>query len=476
MTLFQSLQTSVTGKVLLIGLLILTLLIPLGMIETLIAERAQRYEGARAEIASTWGGAQVIGGPILVVPFRFTRMSFAQPVTVEDELYLLPEELEIASDARVTTRKRGIYAVPVYTARVQLSGRFAAPSTPTDYDDLEILWNQAQISLPVSDARSIKEPVRFTADGASATFQPGGTRVAGFGPQLVARYAELGRGAPSAPLAFSLDLTLDGSRALKFLPLGATTRVTMTSNWPSPSFGGAYLPEQPPIITAAGFTASWRVLDVGRAFASTWRRSAPFLGSIEESSFGAALITPIGVHEASLRAAKYAVLLIGLTFAAYFLFELFAKLRLHALQYLFIGIANCVFYLLLLALAEQIGFLFAYLASAAASTALIGLYSAAVLRSMRRALPVGALLGAMYSYLYVTLRAEDYALLFGAVGCFASLAALMYVTRNVDWHRLRLEPALAERRRAARAAVRLTAAAGERLRTPYGLGGRRVSE
>jgi inner membrane protein len=293
--------------------------------------------------------------------------------------------------------------------------------------------------LPISDARSIKEPVQFTSDGSTATFQPGGTRVAGFGPQLVARYAELGRGAPSAPLAFSLEVALGGSSSLEFLPLAAVTRASLTSNWASPSFRGAYLPENR-TVTADGFSASWRVLDIGRGFGSAWKRSDAVPMSVAETSFGAALITPIGIHEATLRSAKYGVLLIGSTFAAYFLFELFAALRLHALQYLLIGMANCVFYLLLLALAEQIGFGYAYFASAVASTALIAMYSAAVLRSMRRAVPIGALLSGLYAYLYVTLRAEDYALLFGAVGTFGALATFMYVTRNVDWNRLRFGP------------------------------------
>jgi inner membrane protein len=153
---------------------------------------------------------------------------------------------------------------------------------------------------------------------------------------------------------------------------------------------------------------------------------------------GAALIEPIGVHEATLRAAKYGVLLIGLCIAAYFAFELLAGLRLHALQYLQIGMANCVFYLLLVALAEQIGFGYAYLASAGASEALITLYSVAVLRSVQRALPIGVLLAALYAYPYVTLRAEDYALLLGALGTFGTLAAIMYLTRHVDWHAVRI--------------------------------------
>jgi inner membrane protein len=141
-----------------------------------------------------------------------------------------------------------------------------------------------------------------------------------------------------------------------------------------------------------------------------------------------------------MRAAKYAVLIIGLTFVAYFLFELFAALRLHALQYLLIGMANCVFYLLLLALSEQIGFAYAYLASATAATTLIAMYSAAVLRSLWRAVPVAGLLAALYGYLYVTLRAEDYALLFGALGLFVVLAAFMYLTRRVDWFSVTFGP------------------------------------
>ena len=186
-----------------------------------------------------------------------------------------------------------------------------------------------------------------------------------------------------------------------------------------------------------GFDASWRMLALGRGFPASWQKSqsAP---NVTTAAFGVDLITPVGVHQSSLRAAKYAVLFIGLTFTAYFLFELFAGLRLHALQYLLIGFANCVFYLLLLAFAEHVGFTSAYVVSAAAATTLIAAYSAAVLRSLRRAVPIAALLGMLYAYLYVTLRAEDYALLFGALGLFAVLATFMYLTRRIDWYAVRL--------------------------------------
>ena len=169
-TLFEALQRSVTGKVVFIGLLILVLLIPIGMIRGLIFERMSLYDAARSQIANAWGESQIVGGPILAVPFQFTRMSYAQPVTVIDELYLLPEALEVAGDVQVQELKRGIYRVPVYTARLSITGRFAPPLIDGDYHDLKILWDQAQLALPLSDARSIKEPVRLSVGDLRRTF------------------------------------------------------------------------------------------------------------------------------------------------------------------------------------------------------------------------------------------------------------------------------------------------------------------
>jgi len=438
-TWFQTLQGSVTGKVLFIGGLILLLLLPIGLIKELILERTHLHDTARANVASSWGAPQILGGPILVVPFQFTRMAYAQPVVVTDELYLLPEQLELTGNVDSKELFRGIYGVPVYKASFHVTGRFAPPKLGAEYQDLTILWDQAAIALPVADARSVKESIVLTSGDATTIFQPGGTRVPGFGPQLVAPYAALGLGALTAPQAFSFDLVLQGTDTLLFLPLGNETRVSVTSDWGSPNFNGAYLPDDRS-VSDAGFSAQWRVLDLGRGYASSWTRADAPPQAVAASAFGVELMTPVGIHEASMRAAKYAVLIIGLTFVAYFLFELFAALRLHALQYLLIGMANCVFYLLLLALAEHVGFAVAYLASATAATTLIAMYSAAVLRSLGRAVPVAALLAALYGFLYVTLRAEDYALLFGALGLFVVLAAFMFLTRRVDWFSVTFGP------------------------------------
>lgn len=432
----RDLQRSVTGKVLFIGFLVVSLLVPLGMIEGLIRERRQHYETARADVASAWGAAQVVGGPILIVPFRFTRPGLAEPLTLTDELYALPESLRIVGTVTTEERKRGIYGVPVYTARLEITGRLPVPRIEGDYDDLEILWSQARIALPLTDARAVLEPPALSSGEGSVAFEAGNERVKGFGPQLIGPLAELGLGALTAPQPFTLNLAIRGTGSLDFLPLGAETRISLESNWASPSFTGLHLPS-PRDVTARGFTAEWRVLDLGRGYPARWRATQGSPSAVGSSVFGVALVTPVGVHEATLRAAKYGLLIVGLTFAAYFLFELFAALRLHTLQYLLIGLANCVFYLLLLALAEHLGFGGAYAASAVAATVLVTSYSAAVLRSYARALPVGALLAGLYGYLYVTLRAEDFALLIGAVGAFAALATFMYLTRRVDWFAVR---------------------------------------
>jgi inner membrane protein len=432
-TLLESMQRSVTGKVMFIGVLTLVLLIPVGMIRGLIFERMSLYSQAQADIANAWGESQLVGAPILIVPFEYTRPSHAGPVEMTDEIYILPESVELGGRVDVEERRRGIYRVPVYTARFTVTGRLTPPLIGGDYDDLRILWGQAQFALPLKDARAIRDPIALTIGNASATFKPAGARVAGFGQQLVAEFGELGLEDLATPQAFSFELALGGTGGLRFLPLADVTSVRTQSNWASPRFGGAFLPEQRD-VRADGFSAQWRVLDLGRGYPSSWKKSAPAPQDVEASSFGVDLITPIGIHEASMRAAKYAVLFIGFSFVAYFLFELFASLRLHALQYLLVGMANAMFYLLLLALAEHIGFGGAYLVSAFASTILIGAYSAAVLRSTLRALPVVGLLGAMYGYLYLTLQAEDYALLFGALAAFAVLAAFMWLTRRIDWH------------------------------------------
>jgi len=472
---------SVTLKVLFVGLLALFLLIPAKMIEGLISERSARAAAARAEVGNFWGNAQTIGGPMLALPFRYTESVGGEARRINDVLLVLPERLTIDGRLELETRRRGIYEVPVYTARLDIAGELPPPDLGDLADtrqDVEFLWSDATIVLPLSDARPITEPVRIRIADAEAEFEaasgpscvgspsppagfqaltgrqlaPGAAagpltafavappvRLCASGNRLAARYATLGLGPLSTAQSFSIRLTIRGSSQLHFLPLGDVTDVNLASSWPSPSFNGSFAPIDR-TVTDDGFTATWRVLALGRGYPSSGLRSESFEQMFATSSFGVDLISPLGVHATNLRAVKYAILFIGLTFAVYFLCEVFAGLRLHALQYLSVGVANSLFFLLLLALAEHIGFELAYVASALASTLLIAAYSAAILGTGRRALYVAGLLALVYAYLYVALRAEDYALLIGAFGLFAMLATFMMLTRKVDWFALSFEP------------------------------------
>ena len=229
------------------------------------------------------------------------------------------------------------------------------------------------------------------------------------------------------------SLDLGGTRSYQLQALGDETLVTMTSNWPDPSFFGAFLPEAH-TITASGFSAEWRTTSLGRTLPSKWRQGDLGQATIESAIIGVELFVPLGLYQLTDRATKYAIMFIGLTFVAYFLFEVLGGLRLHPLQYLLVGFGNAIFYLLLLSLAEHLGFGFAYALSAFASAGMITGYSLSVLGDRRKAILMLGILSLLYGFLYLTLKAETYAMLAGSVGLWGSLALIMYLTRDIDWY------------------------------------------
>lgn len=442
--LLQRLRTSVTAKLLFIGFLVLLLLIPMGMIERVIHERNGLYLTAKHDIMNAWGREQTIGGPVLTVPYRvyYTDDNGIERVR-QCFAHFLPERLDVRGSLETEMRYRGIYQVPVYTAELQMSGRFASPDfarlgIPPEHVD----WDEAYLAVAIADARGIREPMRLQSDLGDFTFEPGGVKVRGFDPQVVTPIPDIVEavdpaGQQADGFRFAFDLKLNGTEKLAFLPLGNRTDVLLTSSWTSPSFFGAYLPEHRDIDTE-GFSAEWKVLHLGRSYPDAWRNDEVPAGTIAASSFGVDLYVPVGTYQKSTRAAKYAVLFIGLSFLAFFMFEIFSGLRLHPFQYLLVGFANCLFYLLLLSISEHAGFAAAYALSAAASALLISGYSMSVLEHRGRGFVMLAIISGLYAFLYVTLRAEQYAMLIGALALFTILATIMYLTRRLDWYRITL--------------------------------------
>jgi inner membrane protein len=232
-----------------------------------------------------------------------------------------------------------------------------------------------------------------------------------------------------------MRLALAGSDSLRLLPAGSDTEVHLSSLWTDPSFEGAYLPVER-AVNEAGFEAKWKVLRLARGFPPQWKSGDVALAQLDSSLVGVRLLSPVDAYTTTDRAVKYELLFIYLTFGAMFLVEVMARRRVHPVQYALIGFALCLFYLLLLSLAEHTGFLVAYATAAVAITLLIAGYSRAVLGTRGRTAAVAALVSTLYLYLFVLLQIQDYALLVGSVGLFVALAIVMYLTRGIDWYAL----------------------------------------
>ena len=430
------------GKMFVIGILILALLIPLGWISSLVTERQWRYEQVRRELSATWGGEQLLQGPILTIPYVERRRDDKGKESVwRHRAFFLPETLEIDGAIEPETRSRGIFRVLLYRVRVRVVGTFATPDfgvrkvAPED-----VAWNEATLSIGIPDLRGVQSDPQIHWNDAPLAFRPGPGPINLYPSGMHALVPALADAA-AKPHRFAFDVTLTGADALRFVPVGKDNRVTLTSSWPDPSFDGAYLPIERR-VSPQGFDATWRVSYNARSYPQSWRTddpgSAPAPDPIAASAFGVRLIESVSFYSKTDRSLKYAMLFLSLTFLTFLLFEVLAALRVHPLPYLLVGLALCLFYVLLLSLSEHLGFGIAYVVAAAATIVLIAGYARKVLCGGARSALLASGLAGLYGYLYVLLQLEDYALLLGSVGLFAVLATVMYVTRDVDWYALGL--------------------------------------
>ncbi|MFL6194709.1 MAG: cell envelope integrity protein CreD [Thermoanaerobaculia bacterium] len=427
-------------KMIAIGGLVLILLIPLGMVGSLISEREQRQARVVEEIAGVWGKVQVLGGPVLTIPYRqHGKDDKGKDVVWVSYARFLPESLKIEGRVLPERRHRGIFEAAVYRADLRWRGSFRQPSfaewrvAPDD-----ILWDDAYLSVGIPDLRGIRSGVGIDWEGRTLQFEPGGSEAGLWDSGLRVAVPGLGEGKAEQVHDFAFGLGINGSQKLQFLPLGKQTTVALSSSWPSPSFSGAFLPESPK-VDGLGFQSRWNVSWFARSYPQQWRQDdaeklAP-QAALANSAFGVDLFLPVDAYQKTERSVKYGVLFLLLTFLTFFLYEVFSAVPLHPVQYLLVGSALCLFYLLLLSISEHVAFGLSYLVAAAATVLLIGGYSVAVLRGRLRALLMTVVLGVLYGYLYVLLQLEDYALLLGSVGLFAILAIVMFVTRRVDWGR-----------------------------------------
>jgi inner membrane protein len=437
--MLQSIRASRLLRILLLGFLVLLLQIPVLMIHGQISNRSQTRDEAVSSVTRGWGEEQTIVGPVLVVPYvrRWTeegKSGESRTRTSSHEATFLPETLDVSGRLETEVRNRGIFRVPVYRASLDLKGRFRRPDFSSwGVVDENIRWDRAVVWVKVADARAIKNQATLTWNGNAIPFEPGTAGVAGDTPGI---HAPLRGRAQASAFEFSFSLSANGSEGMSFAPLGQQTTVRLESNWGEPSFQGNWLPAERK-LSHDGFEASWDISYLGRNYPQRWTSESPFLDKIEASEFGVRLVTPIDPYRMAERSVKYEALFIMLTFVALWLFEVVVRRKVHSVQYLMVGAGMCLFYLLELSLAEHLGFTAAYALASLAVVSLITAYSVAVLKGARRASVIGAVLAALYGYLYILLKNQDYALLIGSVGLFLILALVMYLTRKVDWNEAR---------------------------------------
>lgn len=426
-----------TGRILMLGLLTLILMAPLEMIRGLLWERQSRGYDVENEIAGQWGGAQRLAGPYLALPYQVRiPQPNANPRIEKRFLYILPETLVIDGRLATERRHRSVYEVLVYDAVLTLTGTLPAPDpAAAAIDPADILWSEASLGLGIADMGGVRD-LAITLDGKSLAPVPGLPQGRPFESGAHAKLPGLAPG--RGPSAFTITLAINGTRAIDLLPMGRTTTLKLAGDWPHPNFIGSFLPEAR-TITDRGFEGLWRVSALARNYPQAWRSDELDFPTLEQDAFGVSLVEPGDVYQQTDRIGKYGILVIALSFATIFVFGVMRATRTHFVQYLMVGAAIAVFYLLLLALAEQMGFGLAYLLASVAVIALNGPYIAGTVgRAAGGA--IAALLGLLHGFLYLLLQAETYGLLMGAVGLFVALAIAMYATRKVDWYALGAKP------------------------------------
>jgi inner membrane protein len=425
-------------KFFLVGGLIVLLLVPLMLVKGLVDERAAYADGARGEIALGWGGAQTIVGPFLVVPYTVSETAFVDGRQTLREaprtLVVLPRRFEAATTAGTEVLKRAIYAVTGYRAEVTLAGAFD-PLSRTDFpgDVVRIDWTRATLSLSLSDPTALRDGVDLERPGASPlAFEPGLGTGGGSGIH-VRPFAGVEAAADGVPaLAFTIPLKLSGTDSLAIAPVGRDSAVTIASDWPHPSFFGSFLPESR-TVEASGFSASWKVPDLARPVAQTLASVDAVLTGFSGATLGVRFLDPVDFYALVDRAVKYGVLFLAVAFGGVFAMELASRGRFHPVQYVFVGIASVLFYVLLLALSEVIGFTPAYAVASAALVAQLAAYVGVALSSRNAGLTMAAILAVALALLYALLQTQAYALLVGTVAAFVVLTAAMFLTLKVDW-------------------------------------------
>ena len=427
----KTINWQLTLKVVIIGIIAIALLVPKFMILALIEDRQATAELTTHEVMQKWSLSQTVRGPVLSIPYIERSFDTNGKELKEEtrEFYLLPKTLKVDGTIIPQERKRSIYETVVYESELQLSGQFDI----SDLSDLkipygDIQWEKARLLIAISDLRGINDKISLKWNQSEFAFSPGMEN-----PLLGANGISLTLlqlSPDNFPADFSFTLPLKGSESLNFAPLGEITEVIIKSSWQDPGFDGSFLPADYR-IDKDGFTANWKVLNFNRNFPQQWKNNEY---KVTDADFGVNLVTVADHYQKSSRSAKYAILVILFVFLSFFLTEILTKQKVHPFQYILVGFAILIFYLLLLSISEQLGFNTAYFISATAVLTMVLFYSRTFMKTWLNALIQTLILTFSFGFIFVLMQLETYALLVGSIGLFVVLALTMFFTRKINWY------------------------------------------
>lgn len=419
---------ALTTKIIIVVILTLLMLIPIGMVKSLIKEREGNKVAEQTEMSDRWGGRQLLTGPVLVIPYK---QSLAVGNTASSFVYCLPEEYNVIGDIKPEERTRGIQKILSYQSTMHVEGKFIFPDYKSlDVNEALIQWDEAYIVVGISNLQGVKNKIVFNINGHPqeilANVADNDLIRSGVMIKIPLSATDIGKS-----YNFDFDLVLNGTDGLHFLPVGKQTNVHLNSTWKSVAYTGDYVPTEKADVKE-GIDAEWNIFDYNRSYTQMWEGKNDSFGS---TKLGLDLLLPVDHYQKTMRAVKYAIMFIALTFLVFFMVELLSKKRIHPVQYLLVSFALVLFYSLLLALSEHIGFDWSYLISALAIVILITAYSHSIFKSRKQTLFMGLFLSGLYIFLYVVIQLEDMALLLGSIGLFIALAIVMFVSRKINWYK-----------------------------------------
>jgi inner membrane protein len=425
--------------------LALLMMIPALFVRELVQDRTNRAGDVIRDISQQVGGQQTFLGPTLAIPYSIAPQNPGDPA--KNGMYLVfPAHATAVLKTTTGERHRSLFKVPVFQADISLDATFNLTGVPDALPQGAVLdWNRAEMIVGVSDTRGALSNATLTVAGKTSTLVPAQIVPSisiGVDKGLPIYLTLIGTPAvdfakPDAEFNVTSALRFSGAQRIAVLSYGKTTQVFAQGDWPSPGFDGGFLPVKRS-VSKQGFSAEWLVPFIARGVRD--EGSADSITGLEATSLGVSFIEVADPYQSVSRSLKYVLLFLGLLFLSYFVFEVTTGKRVHPAQYILVGVAQIIFYLLLLSLSERMGFDFSFLIAGAATVLLLSANAEWVFANRKQGVRALVVFTLLYALIYMLLRLEDNALLVGAIASFLTLASAMYYTRNIDWYSSLSEP------------------------------------